>query len=71
MTAAELIVVGSAAYLLVGLAFGAYFVSAGVVRFDPAARGTSTAFRALILPGSVALWPILAVKWIHRTRERP
>jgi len=70
MTVAELIVAGSAAYVLVGLVFGVLFVSVGVARFDHAARGTSLAFRALILPGSVALWPVLAVKWMSRTRER-
>ena len=70
MTAAELIVAGSAAYLLVGLVFGLFFVSAGLDRFDPAARGSSRTFRALILPGSAALWPVLAVKWVSRTRGR-
>lgn len=68
MTPAEAIVAVFAAYALIGLAFGLVFVSVGVGRFDHAARGTSLAFRALILPGSAALWPVLAVKWINRTR---
>lgn len=70
MSAADVIVAVFAAYALVGLVFGLVFVSVGVGRFDPAARGTSPAFRALILPGSAALWPVLAVKWITRTRGR-
>lgn len=69
MSGAELIVAVVAIYLVVGLVFGLLFVSVGVARFDPAARGTSPAFRVLILPGSVALWPLLAAKWIARTRE--
>lgn len=70
MTPAEAIVAVFLAYALLGLAFGLVFVSVGVGRFDHAARGTSLAFRALILPGSAALWPVLAVKWIARTRGR-
>lgn len=69
MTAAELVVAAFSAYALAGLVFGVFFVSVGVGRFDHAARGTSPAFRALILPGSAALWPLLAAKWIARTRE--
>jgi len=70
MSYAELIVAVSIAYVLIGLVFVVIFVSAGVARFDHVARGTSLAFRALILPGSLALWPVLAVKWMSRTRER-
>ncbi len=69
MTAAELFVKVGAAYCAVGLLFGLAFVSVGVARFDHAARGTSVAFRALIIPGSVALWPLLLVKWTTRTRD--
>lgn len=66
MTVAEVIVTGGAVYALVGLLFGVWFVTIGVTRFDPAARGTSPLFRLLILPGCVALWPLLAVKRLTR-----
>jgi hypothetical protein len=52
-----------AVYLLAGLLFGVAFLAVGVSRIDPAARGTSVRFRLLILPGTIALWPILATKW--------
>jgi hypothetical protein len=69
MTGPELFLLIVAAYLLAGLGFGLTFVTVGVTRLDHAARGTSWVFRALILPGSVALWPLLAVKWARRKEE--
>lgn len=46
-------------YLTLGLAFAAWFVPAGAARLDPAARHGSLGFRLLILPATVALWPLL------------
>ncbi len=69
MTAPELVLLALAAYALAGLAFALAFVTVGVTRLDPAARGTSWAFRALILPGSAALWPLLATKWARHTGD--
>ena len=69
MLVAEVIVNALAVYLLVGLVFGAAFVLAGVGRVDPVARGASAAFRLLILPGAVALWPALALKWLRASRR--
>ncbi len=69
MSSAELILLVVVSYLAVGLVFGLAFVAVGVTRLDPAARGTSASFRLLILPGSVALWPLLAAKWVRRGGE--
>ena len=63
MTGPELVLLVVAAYVLAGSVFALAFVTVGVARLDPVARGTSWAFRALILPGSAALWPVLTVKW--------
>jgi hypothetical protein len=63
MTDPELVLLIAAAYAAVGLAFAVAFVTRGAATLDPAARGASWAFRLLILPGSAALWPVLAVKW--------
>ena len=63
MTTPELVLLAAAAYALAGVAFALAFVTVGVAKLDPAARGTSWTFRALILPGAAALWPVLAVKW--------
>lgn len=65
---AQLIVSVLALYLGVGLIFGVAFVWRGAPRIDPAARGTSLGFRLLILPGSAALWPLLARRWWRATR---
>jgi hypothetical protein len=48
------------AYAAVGIAFGAWFVTRGVIRLDPTVRATPWSFRLLILPASAALWPYLA-----------
>ena len=46
-------------YLAAGLLFGVPFVLRGVDRIDPDVRGGTRGFRLLILPGVVALWPLL------------
>ena len=48
-------------YLALGLLFAVAFVTVGVGRIDVGACGASVLFRLLILPGTVALWPLLAV----------
>lgn len=68
MTTAEWVVGVATGYAAVGVLFGLAFVTIGVTRLDPAARGTSVAFRVLILPGSAALWPVLLFKWVSATR---
>jgi hypothetical protein len=56
-------------YLSCGLIGGSAFVTAGVGKVDAAARGTSVCFRLLILPATVAFWPLLAAKWIKAVRR--
>jgi hypothetical protein len=53
-------------YATVGVLFTVAFVTVGVGRIDPAARGAPLSFRMLIFPASTALWPLLAVKWLNR-----
>ena len=69
MFVAEVIVLALSAYLACGLLFGLAFVTAGVGRVDAAARGTSVGFRLLILPGTAALWPFLAARWVRAVSE--
>jgi len=61
-----------AAYATIGALFGLMFVWRGVNRIDPAAHGARWTFRLLILPGVIALWPMLAFLWqkAARTRDR-
>jgi hypothetical protein len=68
---ARLLVVALGAYVTLGLLFAIAFVTAGVQRIDPVARGTGIGFRLLILPGVVALWPLLARRWIIGASEPP
>ena len=51
-------------YGLLGLLFGVCFVTVGVSRLDPMAKGTGPGFRLLILPGVAALWPLLLYRWL-------
>jgi hypothetical protein len=68
---AELIVGALAAYLAAGILFAAAFVIAGVDKVDPAARGATTGFRVLIVPGSALLWPLLARRWLAGASHPP
>ena len=56
---ANILTVVSGLYLLAGLLFAVPFVLRGVNRIDPVAHEGSWGFRLIILPGVVALWPLL------------
>ena len=56
------------AYLLLGLAFAIPFAIRGAGALDPAAAHAPLAFRALIVPGAAALWPLLLVNWLRARR---
>jgi hypothetical protein len=52
-----------ALYAGAGLLFALAFVTRGVEQIDPGAKGASWGFRLVVLPGVVALWPLLARRW--------
>ncbi|MEM8712302.1 MAG: hypothetical protein AAGG01_15230 [Planctomycetota bacterium] len=54
---------GAGAYVALGALFSIPFVLIGAGRIDPDAREGTWGFRALILPGAVLLWPLLAKRW--------
>ncbi|MCZ6727295.1 MAG: hypothetical protein O7A98_08050 [Acidobacteria bacterium] len=58
-------------YTAIGILFGLFFIIRGIDRVDPAAAGASGGFRLLILPGTVALWPLLAWRWLRADGEPP
>lgn len=64
----QALLAAAAVYLLIGLAFGIWFVAGGYRRIDP--NGISTGARLLILPGSAALWPLLAARVLRRGAGR-
>lgn len=59
---AAAIVTGTAVYAVIGLIVGVAFLFRGIERVDPAAHG-AFAFRPLLLPGCVMLWPVVAFRW--------
>jgi Na+-driven multidrug efflux pump len=62
---AEVLTVLIGIYLAVGVLFAAPFVLRGVNRIDPVAREGTWGFRLIIVPGVVALWPLLALRWLR------
>jgi len=63
-TAATLFLTGLGGYLAVGFVFAVAFVLMGAQRIDPTAAGMPIRARLTILPGSMLLWPLMAVKWM-------
>jgi hypothetical protein len=60
----EWIVGAFALYAAIGVVFATAFVAAGARGLDPAVKSSSWGFRAMIFPGVVALWPLLAKRWL-------
>lgn len=50
-------------YGAAGVVFAVPFASRGAGAIDPAAKRGTWGFRLLILPGVVALWPLMLAKW--------
>jgi hypothetical protein len=69
IAAAFLIVLG--AYLICGLLFAIPFVVMGAGKIDSQARHGGWGFRLLIIPGAMALWPLLARRWLVGGGEPP
>jgi len=70
MGAIDFLLILISAYVGVGLVFTLAFVVKGAEQIDHAAQGAPIAFRLLIVPGSAALWPLLAWKWFHANRHK-
>ena len=69
MTAALLILGGL--YAACGFLFAIPFVLKGVKLIDPHAAHGSWGFRLLIVPGTLALWPLLLRRWLKGISEPP
>ena len=69
IAATFLILIG--AYLACGLVFAIPFALVGVKKIDPHAKHGSWGFRLLIIPGTMALWPLLARRWFKGVNEPP
>jgi len=60
----DLIMTGLAIYLSIGVVFALPFIFKGIRTIDQAAQSTSFAFKTIIFPGAIMLWPILLKKWM-------
>jgi len=69
MAAAEWLVNALTAYGVLGILFAIAFVTKGIGRIDPVARGSKAGFRLIVLPGVAALWPLLLDRWIREGRR--
>jgi hypothetical protein len=65
----KLMLAVTALYLFIGLLFAILFVIKGVEQVDEGAHGSSIRFRIIIIPGTMAFWPLLMRKWIKSTNQ--
>lgn len=65
---ATLIVHGATAYGAAGIVLALAFLLWGIDQVDPTATG-AYAFRPLLMPGLVLLWPVVAVRWAILARR--
>jgi hypothetical protein len=69
MEIAKILVSAIYLYLFAGLVFAVLFLWRGVAVLDDSAKGISAKTKALLFPGTVALWPVLLQKWLRATRK--
>jgi hypothetical protein len=60
-----------AVYLGIGVLFGVPFVARLVNQMDPAAAAGTWGFRLLILPGVIALWPLVLLRLVRSNGAPP
>lgn len=65
---AAVVVEAGRLWVLAGLLTAAAFLGFGIDRVDPAARG-AFAFRPLLVPGVLLLWPLVLWRWAALERR--
>jgi hypothetical protein len=68
---AGLLLVALGVHLACGLVFALPFALVGVKRIDPHATHGSWGFRLLIIPGTMAFWPVLLKRWLRGVKAPP
>src|SRR5437899_3729880 len=58
-------------YLFCGVIFAVPFALFGVGKIDPHAAHGTWGFRLLIMPGTILLWPLLALRWLKGIHDPP
>ena len=54
----------AALYAAAGGIFSLAFLALGLSRIDNGAKDAGLLFRLAILPGLIALWPLMLIRWI-------
>jgi hypothetical protein len=70
MSLTELLVAYAALYLKIGACIALPFVTFGVARVEPSAKGGSPLFRLLITPAAILLWPLIATRSVRILMRR-
>ena len=68
---AALFLIALGIYMACGLLFAIAFSLVGVKKIDPHASHGSWGFRLLIVPGTMALWPLLLRRWTSGSTGPP
>jgi hypothetical protein len=71
MDLVNLLLIGFGIYLGLGFIFTLFFVTKGAGKIDPTAKAGTIGFRLLIIPGTMAFWPLLAKRWWQGATEPP
>ena len=69
MDAARIVIEVLMYYGYIGLAVAAVFLLYGIERVDVRARRVY-AFRPLLIPGCIVLWPLVIWRWVDAERRR-
>lgn len=59
-----------AVYAALGLLFAGPFLLRGITVINAAAAASPRSVRLLFLPGVVAVWPVLLMRWVGSPRAR-
>lgn len=57
-------------YFIIGVLFSIPFVSRFIEVIDEGVKGSHWTFKMIILPGCVALWPLLLVKLLNTRKSK-
>ena len=68
---AGMLVLALSVYAAAGFLFAVAFVSFGVQKIDPEAKGTKFGFHLLVIPGATAFWPLMLKRWLSGAEEPP
>jgi hypothetical protein len=71
MIVAQLIVWFLGIYVSAGLLFAPFFITRGAGRIDPSVQQSTWGFRVMIVPGVIALWPLLLLRLLRGIEHPP